>query len=700
MRHAAGAEAWDRVVPLVVLPYATWTVYVHLVVVAQASFTTLLRWLPLVLLLAAAATTAWFRLRDPAQARQPVPAAPMRRQSPVLPWAALAFAIGWVALLGAGLPYAAFWWVALLATGLAWAWHLRAGSDGTRATSPGNPAWIVPCVVAAAILVVLVANRPDVDDAFHLSIPATLLRAPGQPVLLHDTMYRLQDAPILLPFYRLGNYDVLVAVLARATGIDHLLVAYLLLPSLFAAIGVMSWIYLLRRIVPGRWVLVLPLLFGCVLALGEVHRAYGNFAFVRLFQGKAVLATCMVPAIAGAALVYARHGGIRHWLLLLAAQVAALGISASAVFVAPAAAALGLAGGWSADAAHSRRFLAGLLASAYVLAAAWLVATGARGEHVLSVAGSVPMPGVVQILEQTWGRWSTRVLLVALLAAWAFVRDPLRARYLSAGAFCFLLVALDPYAIPFVGDHSIGVKTYWRLTWALPLPFFLAVMVDAVLARVAVVKPRAIAAGACLALLALGFAFAARFGTLRQANAVAFGMPGPKVPPLEFSVARRLVDRVPEGATVLAPEAVASWLPVFVAHPRPIAVRHMYLSLAFTPAETAQRSNLMRYVEGRHRPADARQWFARSLRRSGVAAVVYRRDIPWSGEIESTLRAQGWKALASGRYGILVQGRQPVVAHAAEGADRRGRIHHAVAAEGTAAVAEDAPEPVRVEAGR
>src|SRR3546814_1725570 len=105
------------------------------------------------------------------------------------------------------------------------------------------------------------------------------------------------------------------------------------------------------------------------------------------------------------------------------------------------------------------------------------------------------MPGVPEILEHTWGKWSMQVLLVALLAAWAFVRDPASARYFSAGAFFFLLVALNPYTVPFVAEHSIGAKTYWRLTWALPLPFFLAVMIDGVVARALQLKSKSLAVG-------------------------------------------------------------------------------------------------------------------------------------------------------------------------------------------------------------
>src|SRR3546814_20486208 len=89
---------------------------------------------------------------------------------------------------------------------------------------------------------------------------------------------------------------------------------------------------------------------------------------------------------------------------LLATQIATLGFAASALFVAPAAAALGLAGGWSADVVRSRRFVVGVLASAYLFAAAWLVASGTRGEQVMAVVSPAPKPGVPQIRAHNWGK--------------------------------------------------------------------------------------------------------------------------------------------------------------------------------------------------------------------------------------------------------------------------------------------------------
>ena len=655
----------DRSVPLFVLPYAIWTMYVHLITAAHASFDTLLYGLPAMMLVAAVATMAWLRLPGPAKRYAPpatgdqpvggsIAAAITRAIGHPSPFAVLAGAIVWVGLPSIGVPYPVFWWVALLAMAGAWMWNLHGESRATSDEDAGkHVAWIVVIVAAAAVCVTLVASRPDADDAFYRSISATLLRHPQQPVLLHDTLYRLPNVPILLQFYRLSNYDVLVGTLARLTGVDHLLVAYLVLPSLFAAFSVLGWAYLLRRIVPARWSWTLLILLLVVLALGEVHRDYGNFAFVRLFQGKAILVTGMVPVIAGSALLFARHGGLRHWLLLFAAEIAALGVSPSALFVAPAAAALGLAGGWSPNAASSRRFALGMLASVYVFGAGWAVASVTHGGQDL--VSSSPMPDVMPILEDAWGGWSTRLFLVALLAAWAFVRNPGRARYLSAGAFFFLLAVLNPYTVRFVADHFVGIRTYWRLTWTLPLPLFLAVLLDGVIERALRMRSKVLAACACATLACLAIAFGWHFGTLRSANGVTLGLPGPKVAPVEYQVAARIDRDVPGNGVVLAPESVSIWLPGFVTHPQLLGVRSLYLTRAFSLQDAARRSSLMRYVAGEYRPPDSAVWFANALHTYGLTAVVFVHSAPWCGEIEDVLARQGWRPVSHGTYDVWLK---------------------------------------------
>ncbi len=659
----------DGAVGAFAVSYAIWSMYVHLATATHASFDALLSGLPLVVLVAVAAVAGWFCLPVPgrrsgaAETGDGVAARaiqiPQAIGAPVNPFAVLVLASLWVGLLSAGVRYVVFWWGAVLALGWAWMANLRAASRTAPAAEvgdgPGKHAWWAALLAAAAAAcVTLVASRPDPDDTLHLSIPATLLRFPQQPVLLHDTLYRLPDAAILTPFYRLNSYDVLVGVLARITGIDLHVIAYLFLPPLLAVLCVSAWVYLLRRIVPTRWPSVLLILFLVVLALGEAHRAYGNFAFVRLFQGKAVLATCMVPVIAGSALSFTRHGGVRHWLMLFAAQVAALGFAATALFVAPAAAALGLAGGCSATFASGRRFALGLLASSYVLAAAWAVSSATHGgQGFVSVN---PMPDVPQILDGTWGAWSTRVLLVALLAAWAFVRCPTHARYLLAGAFFFSLAVLNPYTCRFVADHFVGVYTYWRLTWALPLPFLVAIVLDGVVRRALRLRPKVLAAGVCALLLGLAAVFGGRFGTLRADNGVTLGVPRLKVYPVEYHVARQVAEEVPEHDMVLTPELVAFWLPTFVVHPRLVGARIPYLTQGFAPPEAQRRRALMQYVGGEERPADTKELFADALQRYRLTAVVLTHSAPWRSEIEGMLQSHGWRQVSPGAYDTWIRG--------------------------------------------
>src|SRR3546814_9273383 len=103
MRFSTGGKSCDRVLPVFALLYAIWTLYVHLIVAAHAIFTALLHWLPLVLLVAVAATVGWFRLRDPAGRvdafSEPPGLAGGNLASGAAPLVFLALAMCWVGLL-------------------------------------------------------------------------------------------------------------------------------------------------------------------------------------------------------------------------------------------------------------------------------------------------------------------------------------------------------------------------------------------------------------------------------------------------------------------------------------------------------------------------------------------------------------------------------------------------------------------------
>jgi Family of unknown function (DUF6077) len=650
----------DRVIPTFIMAYAAWTVYVHALTAAHASFDTLVHWLPLFFGLAIVAIWRWFKL--PARTDQLRPCAVAAREPTRAiphPLAILVLAVLWVALLVVGGHYVLFWWGSVIALGMAWISTIDTAPCSLHREPFNNRLLPVVLIVAlAAVCVTLIANRPDADDAFYQSIPATLLRLPKQPILLHDTIYRLANLPIQLPVYRIHSYEVLIGALSRVIGTQPAVIAYLVLPPVFSALSVIAWAQLLRLLAPKHWALVLVILFLCVLALGETPKSYGNFAFVRMFQGKAILASFIVPSIVYLSLEYSRQGTMRSWIALFSAQIAAIGITSSALFVAPAAAGLALVSAWSANALATRRLGLGILASSYVFVTAGVLASITHGGE--GFVSSIALPPMTSWLEQTLGPWSTALLLATLLASWAFTEGRAQARVLLTSSLCFLLTVLNPYTYQFVADHFTNPSTYWRLFWALPLPFLLAIMLSYLLRSAIRLKPKLLAIPACLALTAAAAVFFFHSESLRKDNYVSLGVPSFKVPPLEYSVAKQLALAIPESGTILAPESIATWLPTFVVHPELLASRRMYLTGTFGLDEGKRRFDLQQYVAGTERLPNAPSELKAALARYALTAIVVTHAAPWQTEIAQIMLASGWYCSRQGSYDIWTKTSIPI----------------------------------------
>jgi hypothetical protein len=436
----------------------------------------------------------------------------------------------------------------------------------------------------------------------------------------------------------------LIGSIARITDTQPATIAYLIFPPFFALLSIIAWAQLLRLLAPTQWALTLIMLFLCVLMLGEEHRSYGNFAFVRMFQGKAILATIMVPCIVYFALEYSREGKVRNWLILFGAQIAAIGITSSGLFVAPAAAGLALLSTWSPNPRSTRHLVLGILASSYVFLAAGMLALVTHGGEGF-ISSSV-MPPLKPLLDQTLGPWSAVLLLTTLLASWSFAEGRSQSRLLLAISLFFLLSVLNPYTYQFVADHLTGPLTYWRLLWALPLPFLLAIFLVGLTQRAMRIRPTVFATGALVSLGASFVIFFLHSSSLRKANHVTLGAPSLNIPTLNYSVAKELSSIIPEDRTVLAPEGVATWLPTFVVHPKLLATRLMYLQDAFGPDESKRRVSLVQYLGGESRSANSPSELREALVRYDLTAVIFLQSAPWGAEIKQVLSASGWHCIS------------------------------------------------------
>ncbi len=634
----------DRIVPYFIIAYATWTVYVHAITAMHANFNTLMHGLPLVLVLALALIYVWEKPSIHAGTGQIEPTGLTSNFARHHPLTISSVAVIWVLILGVTGTYTLFWWGSVIALGGAWLLTLKADPISLSPAPLTTRSLLVIVVIGAtAICMTLISNRPDADDSFYLSIPATLLRSPDNPVLLNDTIYRLANLPIQLPVYRIHSYEVLIGVIARIATAQPVTIAYLILPSFFALFSIIAWTQLLRLLAPARYVFTLAVLFFCVLMLGEVHHSYGNFAFVRMFQGKAILATAMVPCIVYLALEYSRQGTLRHWLLLFAAQIATIGITSSGLFVVPAAAGFALVSTWSPSKTSTRRLVLGVLASSYVFLAAGVLAVITHGGE--GFVTSTTMPPFMRLLDQAMGPSSALLLLTTLISSWAFAEGRSQSRVLLTISLCFFLSVLNPYTYQFVADHLTGPSTYWRLFWALPLPFMLAIFLVGVTKNLLQIRPTVFALGATGALGAGLLLFFSHTSTLRKSNYVSIGVPSLKVPALDYAVAKELAAVVPEDGTVIAPEQIATWLPTFVVHPKLLATRIMYLQAAFGPDEAKRRIALMQYLGGESRSVTAPSELRSALTDYKLTAVVIYQGAPWNAEITQVLSQSGWHCI-------------------------------------------------------
>jgi hypothetical protein len=445
---------------------------------------------------------------------------------------------------------------------------------------------------------------------------------PEAPLIAADTLHGIPGVPLPMPIYKVQALELLQATLAFLTPLRVLDVAHILFPALAAVLLVLAQARLIRLLAPGRWLLATAMLVAVLLCVGEPHRSYGNFAFVRLFQGKAILLSVMLPLVAATALEFALAPGWRRFWRLAAAQIAAVGISSTALWAAPITAGLALAAATALRWRAIRNLLWGLAASAYVLALGLLL----RGESA----------ALVERGEEFWQEYKTAafamekvlgsgpliyVFLFALIASWSLATSDLLRRFSVVFALGFLLVFWNPFTDAWVAKLLTSEPVYWRVFWLVPLPLLLALMLTAPLDFFA---SRWIRGSASLIPAAVVLLWAPAIATWAPENDVHFGWPNWKLPPVEGEAARTLVRLTEEDDFVLAPDEIELWIPTFHHHPKPLVVRYSFLYQLrgiLPEEEVTRRVVLVGLVSGVQRQLGAETLLMQAITDYPLAAV-------------------------------------------------------------------------------
>ncbi len=425
---------------------------------------------------------------------------------PALLWASLGAAGVAAALMAARILSPPGWYVAWVIAALAvapaavWLWSAgRRGGDqaetwGGRPANPAGPSdgrgTPTPSMVAV-VVVVLVAigfgllsmftRRPDSDDSYLVN-RALYAEGHAGSFATRDTMFSDEVFESVRPDVAPSSIEPFVGVLGRLSGINVQTLTFLVLGPLAATVGIFAAWRLVRTMRVRAPALVTAATAAFLVLDGVRHQSFGNFSFARSWQGKVVLVFVLVPLLWHYAITWSRDRSSTAGIGLVAANVAAVGLSSTGLVVAPVVAVLGVLAG---DPRRVRGALPVLgLAVVYPLGALVLgsdfealVGTAVTELASGSVIGRASSPEGGPIGEAASRSWylvlgsglPMGIAALSILGSWATVRDDAARRVLAFAATA-VLIFFGP-GLYRLGSAAFTVDSvYWRVLWIAPVP--------------------------------------------------------------------------------------------------------------------------------------------------------------------------------------------------------------------------------------
>jgi Family of unknown function (DUF6077) len=538
-----------------------------------------------------------------------------------------------------------------------------------------HPSHVLLLILAAACAVtVLFVRRPNQDDIVYFHRALAQLSVLGRPIFLRQTSVDM-DAAAFSPVHLATSHEMLMALLGHYLRIDPLYF-YQIIGHVFTAFSfpfVLYWCA--RRLGLDRWPAAIGALLGIAFLLVDSAgpAAFGNTAFGRMWQGKAIVWILFLPVTLSLTYRFLRGGNWSDlvWLVLLA--IAGVGLSNTALYLVPAVigcSCLSFLGVQLLDRKgredfrkQFHRYLLLAIPLAYPIAILALLKLNVIPKPI-DIRGFGPefIPWH-QPLDNVLGRSAeyTRDIVIMVAVPLLIVRG-------KSGLFLFFyicavwLLCLNPFLAHFWMKNIIAA-CYFRLVYLLQLPLLCA-MLAAAGPRLAdwpggSLKDRMVTELALLAII-LSFFYSYRVLSIMPRNdKLGIGWKSPKeyqLLPANTHFARAAGKYIAHGK-LLAPNWAASCeLPLLFPEMKVVAPRLVshYFANAGNPQEGVRRLGAQRFVEGEKTPRPLRTaMFAAAFRdiiRSGRANAVA------APEWESTRVLTALQSIDPGWHRVLEAG--------------------------------------------
>lgn len=380
-----------------------------------------------------------------------------------------------------GLSFNGLCWSYTLAALAVLAWRARAAraalaaGGAARQTDRGVIAAVLALALLCGLLSFLV-QIPRLDDVNYLARAVYFLDHPGETFDLGFQAHAFSEQ---LPPVSLGMallVEVFFAWFSWLTSIPMLDVYYFLVPWVGGVLIALAWFVALSCFDLREREAALGSAAICAFLLvdGVANNSFGNYAFTRIWHGKSMLMSIVVPLFVGWSYQYLRRPSRAAWGKLFGLSVAAFALTSTTIFLLPALAVLQgigfLASSGLSLAAAVRRLVGYYSSYAYnavVTVGVWL--TLRSGTHELFENFR---RAYTQQHDMVFGGYFSAVSLLAyaaIVAAIALADRGLR-RYLIAWALAVVVLLYNPLVFPVVAGSFTTLGAYYRLAWALPFP--------------------------------------------------------------------------------------------------------------------------------------------------------------------------------------------------------------------------------------
>ena len=455
--------------------------------------------------------------------------------------------------------------------------------------------------------------------------------------------------------YRVHSFESLGGYLSYLTGIDAIAVLHFGLATFFAWFAVFALARLFRIATPRHWLLALVVTLAYYFVEGSAGRGFANQAFVRMFHGKSAMLTALVPLLLAYGIRYGLRPSRWRFALLALAQISAMGLTSTAIWLAPTLAMVAVVGATAQPKRFVQAGMQAALSSGYVLAMGLWVRAQMSADSRHAVAEGVSTHAAASFMDLAFrrmggaithalgGQRTALALLCAVALACALSERAAVCRVLGALGFVLVAFLANPWLLDFVASSITGALTYERVFWILPVPVALGLCGSGAAAllegTLGTARATAVALLASCALIGM----ATQRLALSEANGTTLRFP----PVLKTSerlrnVASEACRLAPEGRTILASEAISRQLAMqhHCGHPLIAGMRWMRAPLA----EERRRTKMQSYVTAiRDISPESAERFSLGLVEYAVSVVVMTPDAMANRPIKEALRARGFE---------------------------------------------------------